>query len=418
MPSYNRNPTGKNQYEPVLKADDKKLQDALEDYHRRGITNNGRISELLFREHSVTMKARTVKKRRNELKLLGSWAVMKHIPHAEAEQHVIDVINEDLANQQGVRTVKNAVSARAGVHLPYQFVSEVMHLHFPEGFARREPTSKKIRRVPKAPLGVHECWAGDGHDKLYAIGFPIWAVVDDATGKWLGAWVVPSNRMANVVAYLYLCLVEKYGGIPLQFSTDCGSETTLIFGFANALRDIFHPEYDSTELPAHTYIRSIHNISIERSWLRLCLQFGDAAIIAFHNGHVENGGPYQPDNPVHYEICQWLWPKLLQQKLNDFMYERNSFRPRKVKGKSGPNGMSRNIAFSLPHEWGGKDLLLPVDVSVIQEIKTTMGGDDLLNFVSPEYSARVQPIYDSLGVKLLMFQNIWEVFGSLLTCLV
>ena len=52
----------------------------------------------------------------------------------------------------------------------------------------------------------------DGHDKLYKIGFPIWAIVDDATSKWLGAWVVPSNRMGNVIAYLWLCAVQKYGG--------------------------------------------------------------------------------------------------------------------------------------------------------------------------------------------------------------
>ena len=30
--------------------------------------------------------------------------------------------------------------------------------------------------------------------------------------KWLGAWVVPSNRMGNVIAYLWLCAVQKYGG--------------------------------------------------------------------------------------------------------------------------------------------------------------------------------------------------------------
>lgn len=93
-----------------------------------------------------------------------------------------------------------------------EFVSRVMHMHAPEGFDKREPTAKKIFRVKKVPVGVHERWAGDGHDKLYKIGFAIWAVVDDATGRWLGAWVVPSNRMGDIVAYLFLCLVEEYKG--------------------------------------------------------------------------------------------------------------------------------------------------------------------------------------------------------------
>ena len=129
-----------------------------------------------------------------------------------------------------------------------------MHTHDPEGFDRREPTAKKIHRIPKVPIGINERWAGDGHDKLYKIGFPIWAVVDDATSKYLDGWVVPNNRLGTVIGYLFLCLVEKYGGkfllrcldllcnseslsgIPLQFSTDCGSETTVLHGLATALR--------------------------------------------------------------------------------------------------------------------------------------------------------------------------------------
>lgn len=87
-----------------------------------------------------------------------------------------------------------------------------MHTHDKSAFDSREPDAKRVNRVPKHPIGIHERWAGDGHDKLYKIGFPIWAMVDDATGKWLGAWVVPSNRMGEVVAYLFLCLVEKYKG--------------------------------------------------------------------------------------------------------------------------------------------------------------------------------------------------------------
>ena len=98
------------------------------------------------------------------------------------------------------------------------FVSEVMHTHDNEAFASREPTAKRIFRVPKHPIGIHQRWSADGHDKLYKIGFPIWAIVDDATGRWLDAWVVPSNRMGDVVAYLFLCAVEKYGGMKFIFT--------------------------------------------------------------------------------------------------------------------------------------------------------------------------------------------------------
>jgi hypothetical protein len=52
-----------------------------------------------------------------------------------------------------------------------------------------------------------------------------------------------------------------------------------------------------TELPAYNYLRSIHNISSERSWLRLRLDFGDNAVLFFNKG-IE-GGVYNPDDANH-----------------------------------------------------------------------------------------------------------------------
>ena len=63
------------------------------------------------------------------------------------------------------------------------------------------------------------------------------------------------------------------------------------------LREILHPDFDIQELPAHVYLRSIHNISIERSWLRLRLDWGDNAVIVFEKGIDE--GIYNPDNTQH-----------------------------------------------------------------------------------------------------------------------
>ena len=130
-----------------------------------------------------------------------------------------------------------------------------MHIHDNDAFDECEPTAKHVFRIPKYPIGIHERWSGDRHNKLYKISFPVWAMVDDAMGKWLGAWVVPSNRMGEIVTYLFLCLVESTrvslcifmgiplpvsdataSGMPLQSSTDCGSETTKLYGLAMALQ--------------------------------------------------------------------------------------------------------------------------------------------------------------------------------------
>ncbi|PPQ86894.1 hypothetical protein CVT24_000283 [Panaeolus cyanescens] len=102
-----------------------------------------------------------------------------------------------------------------------------MHLFAPDGFSKREPGARQILRVPKTPIGIHEPWAADGHDKLNKIGFPIWALVDDATGKWLGAWIVPNNRDPNIVSYCFLETVLKYKGYRLRVREVRERETTV-----------------------------------------------------------------------------------------------------------------------------------------------------------------------------------------------
>ncbi|OBZ79570.1 hypothetical protein A0H81_00262 [Grifola frondosa] len=281
MADHNHNPTGRNQHGETLKADDERLVKALQAYHREKLTNNDKISKRLQADHGISMHASTVKQRRRALGLMGSAQMDK-----------------DPSRRQGVRTIQQRIAFDSGIHLTRDFVSHVMHQHDPEGFDQREPTAKKIVRFPKVPIGIHERWSGDGHDKLYKIGFPIWGVVDDATTAWLDAWVVPSNRMGEIIAYCFLCLVEKYKGIPLQFTTDCGSETTQLHGLIEALRSIFHGDIDPTEPPAHVYLRSVHNISIGCSWLRLRLDFGDNAVIFFNKG-IEDG-LYDPDDPQQY----------------------------------------------------------------------------------------------------------------------
>ena len=88
-----------------------------------------------------------------------------------------------------------------------------MRAQDPEGFVRREPQSKKIECHAIVALGPNYEWSGDGHDKLSQIGFPIWGVRDVWSGKWLGLWVVPSNCTKTVIAYLYLSLIYKLGGV-------------------------------------------------------------------------------------------------------------------------------------------------------------------------------------------------------------
>lgn len=87
-----------------------------------------------------------------------------------------------------------------------------MKVHQPEGFEHRDPVAKKIQRKPLTAAGPNHEWSGDGHEKLAALGFPVWGIRDKWSGKWLGLWCVPSARHKVVVAYLFLSLVHELGG--------------------------------------------------------------------------------------------------------------------------------------------------------------------------------------------------------------
>ncbi|KAF8231279.1 hypothetical protein L208DRAFT_1423588 [Tricholoma matsutake] len=310
MSSQNHNPQGKNQHGHV----------SLQKYHQL-LTHNKTISELLLADYGITMSERTVKRRCHQLGLSRSGVTTRTMPYKKRAD---------------------------------KFVLEVMHKHDSKGFKRCNPTARKIHRTPKVLIGIHERWAGDGDDKLYGIGFPIWAVVDNVTGRWLDGWVVPSNCMRAIIGYLFLCLVEKYG------------------------------DY-------------MHNISIERQWLKLCLNWGDTAILDYQKGIDE--GLYNPQNAQEFELCQWLWLKYLRQSIAEEMTITNGARMQKDKNKAGPSGMSCDTVFSLPASWGGKDCLLPIE---------DMG------FVLAEFSDCAEVAYNTLHIENLMGTNIWHVFQELL----
>ncbi|KAF8825278.1 hypothetical protein HHX47_DHR7000632 [Lentinula edodes] len=97
-----------------------------------------------------------------------------------------------------------------------EFIEDTMREEDSEGFQLRDPTSEKIPRTILVCIGPHQEWSGDGHDKLAAIGFPIWGVRDIWSGKWLGLWVVPNNRLKDTIGYLYLKLVHEYGVLSIR----------------------------------------------------------------------------------------------------------------------------------------------------------------------------------------------------------
>ena len=90
-------------------------------------------------------------------------------------------------------------------------ICETMKNLDPEGFQKQHLSAKKVIWTQLTSLGPNDEWCGDGHDKLNKIGIGIYGICDKFSGFWLRLWAVSNNRLGDVVAHLYLCLVEKKG---------------------------------------------------------------------------------------------------------------------------------------------------------------------------------------------------------------
>lgn len=79
-----------------------------------------------------------------------------------------------------------------------------------------------------------------------------------------------------------------------------------------------------------------------------------------------------------------------------------------------PSGVSPNVCMSLYATYGATDCLQPVDVEVIHGLMSEIGGERLIQFVSPEYAAYAQSIFDTLNIETLSFDNVWLIFATML----
>ena len=77
--------------------------------------------------------------------------------------------------------------------------------------------------------------------------------------------------------------------------------------------------------------------------------------------------------------------------------------------------MSRNEAYSIPEKWGGRNCLIPVDLSLIREMKEQLGGPAILEFSSADFSKHARTVYDTLHISKLSFENVWDVFDAMYT---
>ncbi|KAG1739727.1 hypothetical protein EDB19DRAFT_1635630 [Suillus lakei] len=111
-------------------------------------------------------------------------------------------------------------------------IRQILHDHFDAEFDARFVGSKDaIDCVPLDCLGPWHQQHADGHEKLSAqalrmgdITLPIYAFKDQFSTFVPYMCCLPNVRLSNVIGHVFLDLVEEYGCVPIQLTTDKGSE--------------------------------------------------------------------------------------------------------------------------------------------------------------------------------------------------
>jgi len=392
------------------------LAGVLRGYYGTNITGYGEIRERLIEDHGVSI-GRT--KLAEYLRALGLSVRKCQLPETVQTQHIVDEMERDTANTNGPRWIKTTLSMK-GVHIPRSTIEHVMHAYAPQGFVDRHPLShrKTLVRTPLTSVGPDEEWSIDGHDKLAHAGFGIYGIVDKWGGGKLQFSVLPSNRKAKACLVVFLRCAKERGGVPVQVTSDHGSETGDIFAHQTALRLKYAPELDREVVPPYRYTTSPRNITVERQWRPLFQKWGKNILAAY------NAGRYSVDfdagNYMHGQIANWIWFPLIQRELDAWCDRDYGQYVRHQSGKLLPSGAKRSDFYRTPSKWGGTPCLVAVPQSELNRLltKAEKEAEKDMEYVDEDYCALAEEVYAVIGKPEITLETAWIVFKQMVATIV
>ncbi|KAH9838971.1 uncharacterized protein C8Q71DRAFT_746953 [Rhodofomes roseus] len=408
---YSNNRDGNNQHGGKVHPLNDWLAGVLRGYYKTNVTGYVEIRARLREDHGVDIGRTKVAE---YLRTLGLSVRKCQLPETEQTQLVVDEMERDPANANGPRWVKSTLALK-GVHIPRSTVDRVMHAYAPQGFVDRHPLSRRktLVRTPLTSVGPDEEWLIDGHDKLAHAGFGIYGIVDKWGGGKLQFNVLPSNRKAKACLVVYLRCAKERGGVPVQVTSDHGSETGDIFAHQTALRQKYAPELDSDVIPAYRYTSSPRNITVERQWRPLFQKWGVNVLAVYNAGRYS--ADFDAGNYMHGQLANWIWFPLMQRELDAWCNRENGQYIRHQPDKLLPSGAKRLDFYRTPAKWGGKPCLVPVPQAELERLlsKAEKEAEKDMEYVDEEYEALAEEVHAAIGKPEITLDTAWIVFRQM-----
>ncbi|KAJ7838630.1 hypothetical protein B0H14DRAFT_3141015 [Mycena olivaceomarginata] len=216
---------------------------------------------------------------------------------------------------------------------------------------------------PGADLNFKALWMGPA-------GIDIYGSRCHSSSKMVKFLAVLNARCSSTVGRYYLDLVEH--GVFVQATVDGGSETGELYAAHVAFCQHCMPDISVDDATPFVALKSTDNIPIESSWHLFTNYVGldIKQILLLGKSHNYFNSAYQLD------LFNWLWPKIIQFTLDNFLDYWNNHKIRTQHNKLLPSGFSPNYICDFPEKFGlthfGVAAPQPLIDALLQNIPKTL----------------------------------------------
>ncbi|KAJ7064243.1 hypothetical protein C8F01DRAFT_1250495 [Mycena amicta] len=394
------NPLGTNGHAPKTPPDDDTLKAALLEYARKGMSREQQISALGI-DFDYHIRLNSLCDVKNRLSIQAS------------------VLERDPAQSCGPAFIKDQLCLKM-----LDLIREIMIEQYPGGFDVRFP-GKKNRHVVQVPLRASSPYyeiSTDRHKKLSpaalrmgGVGFSIYGFKDKYSDSLEFIKVYPDVRSSGAGSHIFLDFVEQTGHIPIQLTTDKGSEVGWLYACMAALREIYAPNIDPSLYPFYVMIKSIHNTITEGFWRHLKEKLGLNLKDYLLRGKTEHS--FNPHNPLHEPLFYWIFTPIMQQELNEFADWWNNHRVRHQHEKVMPLGRVPSHAMDYPELFGALDCHIKIPQDAIDELRQQITQEEgpksqfqAWPGLTAEFDVWARRVYTEIGQPQLTMVKGWDVF--------
>ncbi|KAF8205391.1 hypothetical protein K438DRAFT_1819027 [Mycena galopus ATCC 62051] len=411
------NPKGHNGTDNGVFPPDKDLKEILFDYQRRDLSLQHRI-RYLQQDHQIYIGLTKLKELNKKFCVPSA---RKFVAVEESTAAIADIISRDVHQGQGPDTVKKIASLRLNLTIPRDFVRATMTgLVGPFPSERRKPGRGKGPKQRSAlnAIGIFQEIHADGHEKLGekalrmgpGIGIDTYGMRDHV-GKVLWLTVLPNSRLSDTVGHVFLDMVSAFGATSVQVTFDGGSELGWLAAFQMTLRETFAPDLSAEEWKPVVAVQSSSNIPIESTWSYDRKFNGRTIRDVLEEGRIH----LIPGDVIHRDLFRWLWPKIVQIGLDEFLDYFNNKKTRKQRNRILPSGVAPNVVFDMPADYGLQNLAIRVPQEAVQELRGLIETprEEAFRWVSDEFDILATSIYNGLGSPKLETLSGWAIFNAM-----